>query len=84
MGKSYSWGDSVSPQEEHFFAVRTISHGNDLPQEAVDSLTLGTFKIQMSKVLGPSCLNSAFDKKGWIVQPDILWFYDSMTFTRSR
>lgn len=40
-----------------------MSHWNNLPWEAVDSLTLDTFKIQLGKVPGPSCLDNALTRK---------------------
>ncbi|KFV45672.1 hypothetical protein N341_00527, partial [Tyto alba] len=35
----------------NFFTIRPISHWNNLPREVVDSPTLGTYKIQLDRVL---------------------------------
>ncbi|KAK4830472.1 hypothetical protein QYF61_011196 [Mycteria americana] len=35
-----------------FFTMRTISHWNNLPRQAVDSPTVGTFRIRLDGVLG--------------------------------
>lgn len=50
-----------------FFAVRPVSHWNNLSLEVVDSPVLENFETQRisGQSPGPSCLGCAFAKKGW-------------------